>query len=383
MCFSRLKKRRSGQIRAVDFIVSLFLFLLMLSQLIIIVINVQYGISGTIRALTYEELDIFGQQLLLEEGEADWGYLQDLPTTFGLADSNSPMTLTLDAAKIARLVTGTSIPISLVSGFEMYDYNSLKETINLKRGYEFQLGFYPLLKAEIKVSASDIAQVNVTNAYDSPLSNVQVNFFTIDLTNGDVISEGATLTDSSGHTSLQLSDPFQYPGDEHIAFIIVKKGPLWGMNWGYPDPTSENVIIGTSSNNAIWGGGINSSSLMVTDILAVTPDSHFFSIIYQNSTSGYSNQTINLATASEGNEIISIPNEGLVAIFSIARTNNEYEVVITSYPAILDRDQNSGIFYQVFGELTPGERVKSMLSKAYPIVVRGTLMRCQITLWSE
>jgi len=90
MVFSRLKKRRCGQIRAVDFVVSLFLFLLMLSQLILIIINVQSSIrTGTIGTLTYEELDIFGRKLLFEEGDTNWGYLQKLPRTFGLADSNS------------------------------------------------------------------------------------------------------------------------------------------------------------------------------------------------------------------------------------------------------------------------------------------------------
>lgn len=385
MSISRLKKRRSGQVRAIDFMVSLFLFLLMLSQLILIVINVQSGLrSSSIGTVTYEELDIFGRQLLLEDGDLDWGYNRGLPSTFGLADTNTQSYLSLDSAKIARLITGTPIPVSLVSGYEMYDYTSLKETIGLHRDYEFQLGFYPLLNPETSVSSTNFAQVNVKNTYNISISNARVHFFTIDLTNGNVISEGETLTDSNGDTSLQLSDPTEdVQGGEHFVFVIVEKGPLWGMNWGFQDPSSDEVVIGSSSNSAIWGGGINSTSLLVTDILGVSPDSHFLSIIYKNSTSGYSNKTINLATALEGNETISIPNEGIVAFFSIARTDNQYQVGIGSYPAILDRVSTDGIFYNVFGELIPGRRTKSMLSKLYPIVVRGTLMSCRLTLWSE
>ncbi len=383
MVFSRLKKRRCGQIRAVDFVVSLFLFLLMLSQLILIIINVQSSIrTGTIGTLTYEELDIFGRKLLFEEGDTNWGYLQKLPRTFGLADSNSHSLLTLDSAKIARLITGTFLPISPVSGFDMYDYTTLKETVGLEREYDFKLGFYPLLEPEITVSTSDFAQVKVTDTYNAPISNAQVNFFTIDLTNGDVISEGSTLTDSRGDTTLQLSDPTRNdPKGEHIVFIIVEKGPLWGMNWGFHDPTSETVIIGSTSTTAVWGGGINTSSLLITDRLEETPDSHFLSIIYQNSTSCYFNKTMDLSTAYEGNETVSIPNEGLITFFSIARINDEYQVGIGTYPSILDRDSTSGIFYQVFGELIPNERIKSMLSRLYPIIVRGTLMRCQLTIW--
>jgi len=264
----------------------------------------------------------------------------------------------------------------------MYDYTTLKETVGLEREYDFKLGFYPLLEPEITVSTSDFAQVKVTDTYNAPISNAQVNFFTIDLTNGDVISEGSTLTDSRGDTTLQLSDPTRNdPKGEHIVFIIVEKGPLWGMNWGFHDPTSETVIIGSTSTTAVWGGGINTSSLLITDRLEETPDSHFLSIIYQNSTSCYFNKTMDLSTAYEGNETVSIPNEGLITFFSIARINDEYQVGIGTYPSILDRDSTSGIFYQVFGELIPNERIKSMLSRLYPIIVRGTLMRCQLTIW--
>jgi hypothetical protein len=385
MGFSRFKKRRRGQIRAVDFVVSLFLFLLMLSQLILLVINIQTGIkSGTTDTITYEELDIFGRQLLLEEGDQDWGYYQTLPATFGLADDKLRTYLSLDSAKIARLIIGTPNPVSLVSGYEMYDYTTLKESIGVQRDLEFQLGFYPLLYPEINISSTNFAEVLFKNFYNNPVLNVRVNFFTIDLTNGNVISEGETLTDLNGKTSLQLSDPTEdIQGGEHFVLVIVERGPLWGMNWGFNDPTSEEVVIGASSNSAIWGGGINSTSLLVTDILGVAPDSHFLSVVYQNSTTGYSNKTINLNTAFDGNETISIPNEGVVAFISIARTNNQYQVGIGSYPAILDRDSTDGLFYQVFGELEPGSKTQSMLSKTYPVIVRGTLMSCQLTLWSN
>ncbi|UCG03662.1 MAG: Ig-like domain-containing protein [Candidatus Heimdallarchaeota archaeon] len=382
MNFPRLKKRRRGQIRAVDFVVSLFLFLLMLSQLILLVINVQTGINTSSREIiTYEELDILGRQLLFEDGDLDWGYHQSLPASFGLADSNAQSYLVLDSAKIARLTFKDS---SGVSGYTMFDYDTLKETIGLDRDFNFRLGFYPLLNAEVNASSTNFAQVNVKNLYNISIADALVNFFTIDLTNGNVIPEGATLTNSNGETSLQLSNPTEnVPGGEHIVFIIVEKGPLWCMNWSFNDPTSEVVFIGPSSSTTIWGGGINSTSFLASDNLPISPDSHFLSIIYQNTTSGYSKKTINLETASYGNETVSIPNEGLVAFLSIAITDNQYQVKIGSYPVILDRVSTGGIFNQVFGEEIPGTRTKSMLSKFYPIIVRGTLMSCQLTLWSK
>ena len=147
MYFSRLKKRRRGQIRAVDFIVSLFLFLLMLTQLILIIINVQTDVTGSgIGNITSEELDIFGRQLLEQKGDPFWGYQKNLPNSFGLADSLSTTPLTLSAAKISRLITGTSFLITEPTGYEMHNYNNLKEIIKLDARYEFQIGFFPCLK---------------------------------------------------------------------------------------------------------------------------------------------------------------------------------------------------------------------------------------------
>ena len=80
-----LKRRRRGQVRAIDFMVSLLLFLLMLSQLILVIVNVQTGLNSQMKDdLSFTELDIFGRSLLQEEGTPQWGYKQDLPSSFGL-----------------------------------------------------------------------------------------------------------------------------------------------------------------------------------------------------------------------------------------------------------------------------------------------------------
>ncbi|UCE13148.1 MAG: hypothetical protein JSV04_13280 [Candidatus Heimdallarchaeota archaeon] len=389
MVFSRLKKRRRGQIRAVDFIVSLFLFIIMMTQLILIIINVQSGIqTGIVGELTYEKLDIFGRQLLLEEGDINWGYLQELPSTFGLSDSKSETVFTLDASKMARIVTGTSYSISSISGYETYDYDTLTKKINLESDYEFQLAFFPCLEINVTVQSfdftSNIVTVDVMNPHNSPIFNAQVHFFVIDLTYGAVTLAGTSPTDSRGSTSLIYEIPhIDDPDAEHFIFVIVRKGELWSMNWG--SLPNELIVIGASSDTTIWGGGTNSSTLLLSDIFGVVEslDNHFLSIIYQNTTSDYSFQTVDLGTSDRGNISFTIPNEGLVAFFSIARFGNSYKVGVGSYPAILDRDLTSGIFYQVFGSLDPGERVKSMVSKTYPVVVRGTLMRCQVTMWSS
>jgi hypothetical protein len=393
MDFSRLKKRRRGQIRAVDFVVSLFLFLLMLSQLILIIINVQNDVTESgIADITYEELDLFGRQLLEQEGDLFWGYQKNLPASFGLADSTSKIPLSISAAKIARLVTGTKFPISGMTGYDMYDYSTVKDIINLDQKHNFLIGFSPCLEVSVIVSTlnvtANMVDVLVTNYQDISISNAQVHFYTIDLTNGDAILEGIASTNSTGEASEEYLIPnINDPDSEHITFVIVRKNALWGVNWAYAKeglPT-ERVTIGDESNTTIWGGGINSSSILISDSIEISdlPDNHFLSLLYEDHSSNFVNKTIDLGNSYESNETISIPNNGLVFFLSISRENNLFKVGIGSYPAILDRDSVNGIFYQVFGPINPSENVKAMLSKIYPIIVRGTLMRCQVTLWSR
>ncbi|MFX0049866.1 MAG: hypothetical protein ACFE8U_01110 [Candidatus Hermodarchaeota archaeon] len=383
MLLERLKKRQRGQIRAVDFVVSLLLFLLMLSQLVLIIINVQSGIiysEGV--SLTYDELDLLGRSLLQEEGDPYWGYNRVLPNSFGLSADDSQHYLALDAAKISRIITGTSFSISSVSGFEMYDYDTLKSSLNLKTSLDFLLAIYPCIDLEVNVSTINATANNVellvTNPHNIPISNAQAHFFVLDLFTGNIVQKYVFLTNNDG----KINSDYQKPINEHMIFIIVEKGALWGMTWG---TTDNDIIVGFPSNTTIWGGAINSTTLLVTDILELTGtlDSHYLSFIYKDTQSNYSNVTLDISGNSDGNESISVPNEGIVTFFSIASFNNVYRVGIGSFPAILDRDQTNGIFYQMFGKLIPSTRIKSMLSKTYPIIVRGTLMRCKITLWSE
>ena len=151
MMFLNFRKRRRGQVRAIDFVVSLLLFLLMLSQLILVVINVQTGINSQMKDdLSFSELDTFGRSLLQEEGTPYWGYKQNLPVAFGLAESSVSLSLNLDASKLARMITGTTYPISYISGFEQFSYDSIKTVLNLANNKEFQLSIHDGVSQEVQ-----------------------------------------------------------------------------------------------------------------------------------------------------------------------------------------------------------------------------------------
>jgi hypothetical protein len=364
----------------------------MLSQLILVIINVQSSIwNKEVDILTYDELDILGRSLLQESGSPSyWGYQKSLPSAFGLAKEKSQFYLVVDAAKISRIIPGAGGEIESTSGYEILDYDTLKEALNLKSEFEFTLAIYPYIDVKVEISVENITanaiKIRATDPDNSPISGATVNVFIIDLLNGHAIPERPVLTNNIGEVSLSYQRPrFNDPEGRHFVFVIVEKGTFWGMNWGIP--STDDVTIGPSTNSIVWGGGINTSSLLITDSLEYqgVPEKHFISIIYRDTQLNFSNQTIDITDSLNlnANESISIPTKGLVTFFSIDKTGDNYRIGIGSYPAILDRDLNDGYYYQKFGHIMLSENLKSMISKTYPIVVRGTLMRCQVNLWSE
>ena len=267
-----LKKRRRGQVRAIDFVVSLLLFLLMLTQLILVIINVQTGLTTQMKDdLSFTELDTFGRSLLQKEGPPQWGYKQDLPSSFGLSESANLPSLTLDASKIARLITGTTFPISTISGFEQFSYDSIKNLLSLGTDQEFQLSILPLLEISIIITQENDsayqARVDITNVNNLPIEECTVSFFTLDLTTGSIILAGVDSSGNDGEASIVYIDPnFNIPDGEHLIIVIAEKGPLWGIAWDNPSSNTEDVLIGRESNATIWSCGLNSSSLLISDM---------------------------------------------------------------------------------------------------------------------
>ncbi|MHA1971634.1 MAG: hypothetical protein ACTSW1_01505 [Candidatus Hodarchaeales archaeon] len=397
MVFPLIKKRHRGQMRAVDFVVSLFLFLLMLSQIILIIVNIQTGINrNSQEIITYEEFDTFSRLILQEKGTPFWGYEKNLPQDFGLASYSTTSYLTLDPSKISRLVSGTPFSVTSVTGFELFDYPTLKSKFKLPAKKEFQIGFYSSLYVDTKVKplsdpfnlTHNTLEIKVLSQRNlAPISNVKCSIFIIDLRDASILQLGDVYTNSTGQYSLDYEIPgINDPSSRHFALIIAEKGATWGLNWAYEQTVdTPRIYVGQNSNITVWSGGINSSALLSSDIVPAidTPLEHYQTLIYQNSLGSYSTRIHDLGIQLEGNETFLITNEGLVISISIVKFTNQYRVGITSYPAILDNTGEQGLFFNIMGDNPNSNQVKTLFSKTYPIIVRGLLMYSQITMWSE
>ncbi|WP_455463852.1 hypothetical protein [Candidatus Hodarchaeum mangrovi] len=390
MIFQLLNKKRKGQMRAVDFVISLFLFLLMLSQLLLIIINIQSNINRTdVGTISYDDLDNFSRMILQESGTDDWGYLKNLPNNFGLATSHYYGYFALDAAKIARLISGTGI--STISGMNNYDYETLKDVIKLSGKREFQISLQQSLKISLTLisvnQTHNRVEFVVTNPYNTPIPKANSKVIVVNLKDAQLLYGEDLLTNSTGGSSYTYEIPhFNDPDGQHVILVVAETGVLWGVNWGSIDSVFPQAFIGSSSSTTIWAGGINSSALLVSDTLPTTdtPVNHFISIIYKDTLHSYSSHFLDLGSISwDGNETILLPETGLVILLSISQYTDYYRVGIGTYPAILDKTEEQGQYYNTLGHISDNIRIKALLSKTYPVIVRGLLMRCQITLWSE
>jgi hypothetical protein len=391
MVLINLNKRRRGQIRGVDFIVSLLLFLLMLSQLLLIIINVQYGLTkGVGTGLSYDELDALGRIILQTPGQSSWGYQNILPNSFGLATAENIPSLSLDAAKIARIITGTSFPVSAISGFEQFKYSSVKSILGLDSDRDFKLAFVPYLEPALTITETTTdfefnVSVTVVNLNQKLIQNCPVYFLILDLTTGNLNVLSNKVTNVHGQAFVTYIDPHKdNPEGEHIIVAIAEKGPLWGVTWKYPFLIHPNILLGRESNATVWAGGTDPQTLLFSFAheSLVTPENHFLSYIYKNSQGDFSNQSIDILSTLIGNISISIPKDGIVVYFSTIKVGNAYKVGIGTYPAILDFNNDNGNFHSMFGKDSISIREKSRLTKDYPVYIRGTLMKCRITLWS-
>ena len=98
------KIRKRGVVRTIDFLVSFTLFIILLTQFYLIIINMNLNLAST-STQENNPAQLFADKLLGFSGTKDWGTSSGSPQDFGLASdySHSSLNYNLDLAKFARL----------------------------------------------------------------------------------------------------------------------------------------------------------------------------------------------------------------------------------------------------------------------------------------
>ncbi|MEX2721679.1 MAG: hypothetical protein Q6362_009775 [Candidatus Wukongarchaeota archaeon] len=210
------KRGKRGQARAIDFVVSISLFLLVTSQLFLIIITSTSPFTTTSEKQTLEEkAELLANNLITSPGTPqDWGFnlsSQTPFTIFGLGKaSNTPEIQVLDASKIARLDPRLATnPLATALNIYHIDYSQAHSSLGLDISFKLQI--LPLINLNIASSTNTSFIAKVTDYNNNPLENITLENYIVH-PNGSVTSNWQSNTNSSGinETLINLPDDGAY-----------------------------------------------------------------------------------------------------------------------------------------------------------------------------
>ncbi|MHA2365471.1 MAG: hypothetical protein ACXAC7_16055, partial [Candidatus Hodarchaeales archaeon] len=269
----KITKKQRGVTRTVDFLISFSLFIILLTQFFLVLINTNIFLSQEAEQLD-NPAELLALRILGTTGTADWGTDTNVPTFFGLASSDSSSELIdVDLAKFARLNSDIEASGATVS-YEFVNSSYLREQVTSEvETTFFRISSRPIIQVEIiDPDFNDIVdpltmQVQVKSWVNKSLSNVNVQAYLVSATDGsaDPTLQNNTVTSSDGIADVSISN--YIPGsDDYVIIAYAYSGNFWGIDWAknvgtinaggfssfvMPYSSSQNNSIEISSNNSI------------------------------------------------------------------------------------------------------------------------------------
>ena len=285
--FKLFRIKRRAVVRTIDFLVSFTLFIILLTQFYLIIINMNLNIAAT--NVTQENpAELFADRILSYSGAKDWGTKPGTPTSIGLASDYSHLSLNyfLDLAKLARLNPELQ-NLSINSQFSYIEPSALLANIVGNNSYaQFRITTRPLIQVSAKLNTGNTSMVVTAKSWsNSPMANINIDNYYVSLTDGAQINGANQTTNYSGQATVTI------PGglNHYVAIVYAHSQASWGITWVVIDNDGVTVsATGISSFLLNNPNGTRNSILQYTKDILVT--SH---IIYSNS-AFYSPATNNL-----------------------------------------------------------------------------------------
>jgi len=386
MAFSKLKKRK-GQIRGIDFTISLVLFIILFSQLILVIFNARVTLVKQIEK--EENAETIAKRLLGYTGPPGWEDI-NTPTDIGLKasySSNSDV-YELDPAKIVRFLENTAIINQTQPGLvkKYLSYNFLKEKLQLE-DVDFSLGFHvPItlsLTHTLETGQHGAIVGKLTTNRGAIAPDITTRLFGINVENNTVFNMGEYVSNSTGqfiHILPRYTFSFAIFGisELFLSYSYDYITPIYDST-AYADvPINGEAMptIVTSSNMATGkfvsiGTEMNEPGDTQTIIsLQQNPNNTDFG--------GYQ-QTI-LGTFSEDAIAVEFPviPDSFSLVIMIVETAADHFIKIDTLPQIVDGDKNSYI-----GNYDENIPVESNIDEYRTFVsVHGILLEAILHSWS-
>jgi hypothetical protein len=353
---------RRGQVKGIDFSIAIIIYLLVLTQILILTNNVIQLNYQTTRFYQEEaQANNFFDQIAYYPGTLGWGENQtnELPIDwrFGLESENHRGTI--DPVKLGRLADNTNTDFRLT-------YNDVATSLSeITSGRSFKISTSYTMNVSSSVSnpvGNTLEIEGYVLKHFNPLNHSSVNIYAIN--QDGVLLQPITdiFTNSNGYfeTSLTFSTAISFA----IVVVIASHGLI--------NQATDIQIFGTPGN------------IITMDLQETHPEDA--PITLETTTNSASNLNFfylfaplasqdNLGYVS-GSAITSIsmeiPSSGLLVAVAISNTELGY----TAFPVALD------------GTISDEFRPPQTLSAASQVVnknvmVRGIILILQITLWSD
>lgn len=343
--------RRRAQIRGIDFTIALIIYILIMSQIIVLTTNLlqttqQIQINDSQSVST----NIIANTLMnLPGNPANWETQQSSTLTnwnLGLKGNSDQ----LSPYKINRLADNNLADYQL-------NYTQIQAGLNTF-GNPFQLEVQYPISITTNITAADpvLTVTGVVQQELQPLSDADIIVFAIDGTN--TIS-AQTTSGNQGIYSVDLTFPVALP-QYAVIVALAKYGEI---NQAVDIKPFENGGLRNHITLSVFSDSSSGSTVNVT--LGTTRTPNIYALFFPIGANQVSNFTA-VATASAA---LNIPQSGIVAIVSM----DNIEVSYTAFPVALDNDISA-----TYEPTNPaGDSV--VISRSF--AVRGIIMKLLLTIW--
>ncbi len=381
----RIFRNRQGQIRGVDFSMSMIIFLLVMSQIFLLTnsfISSNKNYVNTTKQKAFA--DALSDDILFSQGSyqgSDWGTLPSSYISgnwdFGLSSNG-----TIDPFKINRLSNWSLQSMQLT-------YNQIANGLNLENK-SFQIEIYNPINVTIdsvnSVSLPTFTIVGTVYQGTQKLSNAKIYLFTVNTASDDV-DQIQTITNTTGQYSVTIDiTNGNLLTNNYLTIVVIAQYGISSqdtaiLNYAVGSPPSVgysniSILHQTSSTN---GYGINIAadrSGTSSTIIALYPGIDTTSQNYTKDTTPTST-TDNSSAPVWLSENMAIPSKGTVVVIMYEFNSGVISnFAYINYPTSIDNELS-----KIIRPTEINNAITTSITTSF--LVRELLMTMVLTIWED
>ncbi|MCG3217366.1 MAG: hypothetical protein KAR35_00090 [Candidatus Heimdallarchaeota archaeon] len=339
--FSKLIRNKKGQVRGVDFTLATLIFVLVLTQVLLLLGNiVEPNIDQIDSSNTYEKATTLISQLTSSGLPINWGTSFSLPADFSFGLS-LPGSEWLDFSKISRISPSSS------SNW-LVDYNTIAESLKLESNLDIAIEISPVYSVTINQTIFHSANTVIDVDGRITSGGLGVNYSRIWIfaihESGQALSNSSyVFTDSNGYYSsgVDVTTVNTLAEDDYLIAVFCQIGASQSYQVAMVSDVLGTLTL-SPGVSVLQGNTSSGNTLLVeADTSLVAPTSANATIVYPYSdTSSNHTTTLVLDTSfkTDATHILKAPVNGSAIVFVTQRSATENQYGFCALPVFIDGD---------------------------------------------